>query len=228
MRPVKLGIAVCGMLICNGVMADAAPPIGTVALTVDERGVGLVDFGFGNVAFNGVLAPDPGPGGLQSALTFGLVGLSFPNEPPLTEGDVLITSSATGTLLDILRFNPADTGVDPQSNPLDLADTPVPPSSFYDNTLTVLEAGTEGPITFSVQTRAGPARFRARVYGDLWVGPTGAGTSRPGNLRRGACRSRRDPAKAPLDRIEVSTVPRACGLGFPHGRQTKLRPGPRD
>lgn len=172
MRPVKLGIAVRGMMICNGVMADAAPPIGTVVLTVDERGDGLVDFGFGNVAFSGVLAPDPGLGGLQSALTFGLVGLSFPNEPPLTEGDVLIRSSATGTLLDILRFNPADTGgvsgyipslvlysIDPQSNPLDLADTPVPPSSFYDNTLTVIEAGTEGPITFSYDPGLGQPGF---------------------------------------------------------------------
>jgi hypothetical protein len=172
MRPVKLGIVACGMMICSGMMADAAVPIGTVMLTVDERGNGLVDFGFGNVAFSGVLAPDPGPGGLPSALTFGLVGLSFPNEPPLTEGDVLIRSSTTGTLLDILRFNPADTGgvsgyipslvlysIDPQSKPLDLADTPVPPSSFYDNTLTVLEAGTEGPITFSYDPGPGQPGF---------------------------------------------------------------------
>jgi hypothetical protein len=69
------------MTIYGGMTAQAAVPIGTVVLTVDERDDGVVDFGFGNVAFHGVLAPDPGPAGLQSALTFGLVGLSFPYCP---------------------------------------------------------------------------------------------------------------------------------------------------
>jgi hypothetical protein len=171
MRPVKLGIALCGMMICGG-MPTQAVPIGTVVLTVDERGEGLVDFGHGDVAFQGVLAPDPGPGGLQSALTFGLVGLSFPGEPPLTAGDVLIRDGATGVLLDILRFNPSGTGgvpdyipslvfysIDPESDRLDLADTPTPPSSFYENTLTVLEDETEGPITFSYDPLPGQPGF---------------------------------------------------------------------
>ena len=171
MRPFKLAIALCGVTICGGVAAWASVPIGTVVLTVDERGEGVVDFGFGNVAFGGVLAPDPGPGGLESALTFGLVGLSFPGEPPLTAGDVLIRDVATGALLDVLRFNPAGTGgmpgyipslvlysIDPQNQP-DSADTPVPPSSFYDNTLTVLENGAEGPITFTYDPDTGQPGF---------------------------------------------------------------------
>ncbi len=72
--------------------------------------------------------------------------------------------------MDILRFNPADTGgmsgyipsivlysIDPQGT--ELADTPVPPNSFYDNMLTVLEAGTEGPITFSYDPGPGQPGF---------------------------------------------------------------------
>jgi hypothetical protein len=51
MRPLKLAIALCGMTICGGMAAWASVPIGTVVLTVDERGEGVVDFGFGNVAF---------------------------------------------------------------------------------------------------------------------------------------------------------------------------------
>jgi hypothetical protein len=171
MRLGKLGIASCGMMICGGMTAQAGVPIGTVVLTVDEQGDGVVDFGFGNIAFRGVLAPDPGPGGLQSALTFGLVGLSFPNEPPLQAGDLLITDAATSVLLDIMRFNPAGTGgmpnyipslvlysIHPTGGLPDLADTPVPPSSFYDNTLTLLENG-EGPITFAYDPGPGQPGF---------------------------------------------------------------------
>ena len=169
MKMVGLGLAFCAAMIGGGMTAQAVP-IGTVVLTVDEQGDGVVDYGFGNVAFRGVLAPDPGPGGLQSALTFGFVGLSFPHEPPLEAGDVLIRNASTDALLDILRFNPAGTGgmtgyipsmvlysIDPQGT--ELADTPVPPSSFYDNTLTLLESGTRGPITLTYEPEPGQPGF---------------------------------------------------------------------
>jgi hypothetical protein len=75
-------------------------------------------------------------------------------------------------LLDVLRFNPAGTGgmpdyipslvlysIDPPSERPELADTPVPPGRFYENTLTVLEEGTEGPITFAYEPGPGQPGF---------------------------------------------------------------------
>ena len=172
MRLVKLGIALWGMIICGGLTAQAGVAIGTVVLMVDDRGDGLVNYGFGDVAFRGSLAPDPGPGGLQSALTFGFVGLSFPDEPPLQAGDVLIRNNVTGILLDVLRFNPEDAGgvlgyipslvfyeIGPPHNPSDLAATPVPPSSFYSNTLTMLVEGTEGPTSITYDPGPGQPGF---------------------------------------------------------------------
>lgn len=57
-----------------------------------------------------LLAFDPGPGGLASALTYSGLG----NPPSLVAGDVLVFEPGIGnTLSDVIRFNPANTGGSP-------------------------------------------------------------------------------------------------------------------
>jgi len=76
-------------------------------ITVDEAGSGLLVFpGGSSFAMAGVLAPDPGPGGLGSALTFNLLG-----PPSLIAGDLLLTEN--GFADEVIRFNPAGTGGQP-------------------------------------------------------------------------------------------------------------------
>ncbi len=99
----------------------------------------------------GVLAPDPGPGGLASVLTYDMLG-----PPSLVAGDVLLLEAIGGPFLDVIRFNPAGTGGNPTyhasvlfySDNIDgadsLGDTPSPPRAFYTNILTLLEVGGEG------------------------------------------------------------------------------------
>lgn len=73
------------------------------AVFLPENGVGTLQFIGGPVIpLPGVLAPDPGPGGRASALTFNLLG-----PPSLVPGDLLLLD---GDLLsDVIRFNPAGT-----------------------------------------------------------------------------------------------------------------------
>jgi hypothetical protein len=127
-------------------------------ITIFESGYGTLQFP-GGPAFSlpGVLAPDPGPGGLASALTFNLLG-----PPSLVAGDVFI-QEVVGTVAvtsDVIRFNPAGTGSpgypasmvfysDLDDPILQLADTGFP-SAAYANTLSSLEVtlapGTNGLI----------------------------------------------------------------------------------
>src|SRR5690348_13331829 len=73
-------------------------------ITVDENGNGTLLFPGGvPIPTHGVLAADPGPGGLSSVLTYNLLG-----PPSLVAGDVLLTDG--GGLQDVIRFNPAGTG----------------------------------------------------------------------------------------------------------------------
>jgi hypothetical protein len=53
----------------------------------------------------GVPTADPGPGGLPNALTYNLLGPTG-----LVAGDLLLMEPPTGSLSDIIRFNPAGTG----------------------------------------------------------------------------------------------------------------------
>src|SRR6516165_8324985 len=73
-------------------------------ITVDERGSGSLLFpGAPPIPTHGVLAVDPGPGGLAAALTYNLLG-----PPGLVAGDVFLLE---GTVVsDVIRFNPAGTG----------------------------------------------------------------------------------------------------------------------
>jgi hypothetical protein len=99
-----------------------------------------------------MLAADPGPGGLPSALTYNL-----PDLPSLVAGDVLLQETVgTAVLSDIIRFNPAGTGgptypaslvfySDNLDGSTSLADTRFPLLN-YANALTLTEVGPEvGP-----------------------------------------------------------------------------------
>ena len=143
-----LAVVIVGSL-CSLAFADPCPTI-----TVDENGNGTLDFrcsARAAVPMPGVLAPDPGPGGLPAVLTYNLLG-----PPSLVAGDVLLTDADLGgAVLDVVRFNPAGTGGNPayqaslvfysdNAGGFDaLGDTPSPPGAFYANTVRIAEVGTE-------------------------------------------------------------------------------------
>lgn len=119
----------------------------SVDITVTETGQGLFTNSLGvSRILNGVLAPDPGPGGLSSVLTYGLL-----NPPGLVAGDVLMReetgSRLDGNILDVIRFNSSNGTLVFYSDNIDgfdsRADTFGPPRSFYPNTITINETGTE-------------------------------------------------------------------------------------
>ncbi len=116
------------MLCAELARGQAGPP-----LHFDEQGNGA----FGP----GVLAPDPGPGGLPAVLTYHLPYAGLP-------GDVLLTDAdAGGAFLDVIRFNGNGTllfysdNVDGFDN---LADTPSPPDALLPNQIRIPEVGPEG------------------------------------------------------------------------------------
>ncbi len=129
--------------------AQSAYCLPNPAIVVDEYGVGTLTFLDGwPIPMPGVLQNDPGPGGLASVMTYNLLG-----PPSLVAGDVRILDD--GTMLDVIRFNPAGTGG--PSYPASLlfysdntdgidapADTPSPPGAFYTNILSIDEIGPEG------------------------------------------------------------------------------------
>ncbi len=134
--------------LCSPALADRCPLV-----TVDEEGNGILDFSAcsgGIFPLKGVLARDPGPGGLASVLTYDLLG-----PPSLVAGDVLLQDGVGGPILDVVRFNPRGTGGAGYPASLlfysdnvdgfdSLGDTPGPPLAFYANRLTILEVGVEG------------------------------------------------------------------------------------
>src|SRR5690242_1750161 len=123
------------------------------SVTVDEAGHGRLLFPSGSSFTTvGVLAPDPGPGGLPAALTYKLLG-----PPGLVAGDVLLLEPGNPNFSDIIRFNPGnittgypaslvfysdavDTG-----ELLQLADTGFP-TNLYTNTITISEVLQPGNI----------------------------------------------------------------------------------
>lgn len=145
------GLCLAAALLLLGSAAIAQVP--NPLIVVDEHGNGTLTFPGGlPIPTQGVLLPDPGPGGLTSVLTYNLLG-----PPSLTAGDVLLTDADEGgAFLDVLRFNPAGTGGDP-AYPASLlfysdnvggadalADTAGPPSAFYTNLVRIPEVGPEG------------------------------------------------------------------------------------
>jgi hypothetical protein len=115
-----------------------------VITTVDEDGNGTILGGLGLVPLPSGFEADPGPGGLASALTYGL-----DNPPGLIAGDVFLLEGLGGPISDVIRFNPQQTcpggsvgclvfysdnldGVDA------LADTGFPTANYL-NTITLVE-----------------------------------------------------------------------------------------
>jgi hypothetical protein len=135
--------AVLAMLL---LMAGSASAQGGVPdIFLNENGTGTLVFpGSPSTPLPGALAPDPGPGGLTSAMTYNLLG-----PPSLVAGDLIINDTRPTSVSEIIRFNPAGTGnqtffsavfySDKELIPdLDLADTGFP-SALYTNTFTTSE-----------------------------------------------------------------------------------------
>ncbi len=120
---------------------------GNPDIFLNENGQGTIMFpGAPSTPLPGVLAPDPGPGGLTSALTYNLLG-----PPSLVAGDLIINDTGPTSVSEIIRFNPAGTGGNPAYPAsavfysdkelipdLDLADTGFPTGS-YTNIVTTSE-----------------------------------------------------------------------------------------
>lgn len=144
----------------NGLMAAAAVSLFSLAavapasaaeplITVDENGNGVISFAGHPAPLPGVLAPDPGPGGLAAVLTYDLLG-----PPSLTPGDAFLVDSS-GQILDVVRFNDYNTGgvvgypasLLFYSDNIDgfdsLGDTFGPPGVFYTNVVFIRELGDE-------------------------------------------------------------------------------------
>jgi hypothetical protein len=123
----------------------------SITVSADENGNGTLT---NTAGFNGVLPaallPDPGPGGLPVALTYGLL-----SPPGLTAGDLIILDSP-GVISDVIRFNPQTNGGSFVYYSLlgggQLADTGLP-SAFYTNAFSVLETD---PVTIYTPTSGQP------------------------------------------------------------------------
>jgi hypothetical protein len=149
---------VCAIVL--SVMARAQAQF-SVTISVDENGNGRFTNTAGfNSALPAAMLPDPGPGGLASALTYGLL-----NPPGLTAGDLVLIDDATGFVSDYIRFNPTQNGGSLvfYSDNLDgvdaLADTGFP-SALYANSLAKIEVGAEaGPNGITYTPTAGQPGF---------------------------------------------------------------------
>lgn len=104
-------------------------------------------------------AADPGPGGLASALTYGLL-----SPPGLTAGDLILQEIGTTFNSEIIRFNPSQNGgsavfySDSLDGVTDLADTGFP-TALYANNHSAIEVGPEGTNGFSYTPTAGQPGF---------------------------------------------------------------------
>ncbi len=133
-------------LTISGLTGSALAQGNNPFIIADEYGVGRLITAGGSV-FNmpGVMAVDPGPGGLPSALTYNLLG-----PPGLVAGDLFINDLNGGVLdlSEMIRFNPDGTAPgyqasivfysDMQEGADSLADTGFPLSG-YANSFTMLE-----------------------------------------------------------------------------------------
>lgn len=148
----------------------------TVTISLDENGNGHFSNSAGfNQNLTGYLAPDPGPGGLASALTYDIL-----NPPGLTSGDLFLTDPTTLLLSDVIRFNANEATQSGQGAVVFyslsggglLADTGFPTAN-YTNTFSLVEnvsgatsytplvgqpgfvTGAGGPVTYLLTSDAG-------------------------------------------------------------------------
>jgi hypothetical protein len=144
----------------------------SITISIDENGVG--SFANTNGFFSPLpfgLLPDPHPGGLAAALTYGLL-----NPPGLTAGDLLLIEPGTSVLSDVLRFNPTESCFgtpgclvvysDQDGSVNALADTGLP-SGIGPNLLAVHEVGPEGNNGFTYTPTAGQPGFVAGAGGPV-------------------------------------------------------------
>ena len=172
MKRILLWVALAGLSIVGSGFAQSA---NNPLITVDEDGLGTFQFPETLLGpLPGVLAPDPGPGGLASALTYNLQG-----PPALVAGDILFFEALGQMILsEIIRFNPAGTGnpaypaslvfySDAVLGDVALADTGLP-TGRYTNLVSVLEIGPEGSKWVSwVHSYGESARIYPRVRGNV-------------------------------------------------------------
>jgi hypothetical protein len=150
-RSSVLGVALAALLV-GGMAGRASAQAGNNPLiTVDENGHGSILFpGSPAVSMPGVLAPDPGPGGANSALSYNLLGPPF-----LTPGDLILREPGSDGASDVIRFNSAGSGDNPAypaslvfySDLADGADSLADigsPGALYTNVLLRDEVGSEG------------------------------------------------------------------------------------
>jgi hypothetical protein len=171
MRRILLGSLVSALLLSSAYAQGFS-----ITITVDENGNGTFTNTGGFLSpLPGVLAPDPGPGGLPVALTYDLL-----NPPGLVAGDLLLFEPAgagtTGLLSEIVRFNlssPTRGGTgslvfysDSTDSGLDLADTGFP-TALYTNALNATEIGPEGANGFTYTPTAGQPGFVAGAAGPV-------------------------------------------------------------
>jgi hypothetical protein len=154
-RSILFGLSLAALMVAT--VDEAVGQTPTVTISVDEAGNGPFSSSVaGNGSLLSVLAADPGPGGLASALTYRLG-----TPPSLVAGDVLLVEPGGGGLLsELLRFNPAGTGGGAYPASLvfysdlafdggnSLADVGFP-LALYTNTVSLVETGPEaGPNGF--------------------------------------------------------------------------------
>jgi hypothetical protein len=161
-----LCLAVAGSVVAAAGVARGQ--VFTITITTDENGKGtLVNTNgfFSNL--NGTLQPDPGPGGLPAALTYGLL-----DPPGLVAGDLILLEPGNNLVSDIIRFNPNENGgslVFYSDNLEDidaLADTGFP-TALYTNTLSLEEVGPEGLNGITYTPTAGQPGFVANAGGPV-------------------------------------------------------------
>jgi hypothetical protein len=142
MRRVLVALAVLALLL-SGTGPTRADPI----ITVDENGSGTSTTAGTTTPFTGLVALDPGPGGLTTLV------YTLPGNPAITAGDLFLQDGVGGSVLDQVRFNapPANGTVatlafysDTDGDTSSLADIGTFSNSFYTNQLTIQEVGPEG------------------------------------------------------------------------------------
>jgi hypothetical protein len=139
-------VSIVALVLATSVYAQGNLPL----ITLDENGNGSLLFPGGPaIPTAGVLAQDPGPGGLLAAMTYNLLG-----PPSLVAGDLFILEPSAG-VSDLIRFNPAVTGGNPNypasvvfysdtdADGASLADTGLP-TAFYANTFVLPELSLGG------------------------------------------------------------------------------------
>lgn len=137
-------------LALSGATLHAVPLNPTFNLHEDGQGTLELPNGF-VIPIPGVLLPDPGPGGLSSALTF----TARPTVNTFIVGDLLLLD-ANGRVSDLIRFNPGEATVSGLISPIVfysddsgglLADTGLP-AAFYGNIFTISE-NPFGPTSYT-------------------------------------------------------------------------------